>query len=105
MGGMINADEVHIQVSVSQSQVGAIGGSEVHVTQSAPAGILSSIWKPGMLNCDSIEGDEVELTMVKAHVVRGANVVIHSGCDIDQVEYTDTCTVDEDAKVGNCIKV
>lgn len=105
--GMVNADDVQIQLSVSQSKVGAIGGSQVHVTQSSTAGLLSSILKPaaGTLSCDSIEGDEVELTAVKARVVRGARVTIRSGCEIEQVEYTETCTVDGNAHVGNCVKL
>ena len=107
VGGMINADRVDIQVSVTGSKAGAIGGAEVRVTQSAPAGVLSSILKPapGMLLCESIEGDQVDVTAVKAHVVRGSRVVIRGGCDIDQVEYTDTCTIDGEARVGNCVKL
>ena len=107
IGGMVNADVVDIQVSVSQAKIGSIGGSQVKVTQSASAGLISNLLKPtsGTLTCDSIEGDQVDLTAVKAGVVRGGTVVIRSGCDIDQVEYTETCTVDGDARVGNCVKV
>ncbi len=107
VGGMVNADVVDIQVSVSQAKIGSIGGSDVKVTQSASAGLLSGLLKPtsGYLTCDSIEGDQVDLTAVKAGVVRGGTVVIRSGCDIDQVEYTETCTVDGDARVGNCVKI
>ena len=103
---MINAEQVEIQLR-AESQVGSIGGSKVQVTQSPTTGFLSGILKNnvGSLTCDSIEGDEVDLTAVKASVVRGANVVIRNGCDIDQVEYTGTCTVDGDARVGGCVKL
>ena len=106
VGGMVNADTVSIQTSVGQSTVGSIGGSTVRVYQTATGGLLNSLGAAaGILTCDSIEGDDVDLTAVKAHVVRGATVVIRGGCEIDQVEYTDTCTVDGGAKVGNCVKV
>ena len=106
VGGMINADVVSIQTSVGSSTVGSIGGSKVRVYQTAAGGLLNSLGaSAGTLTCDSIEGDEVDLAAVKAHVVRGATVMIRSSCDIDQVEYTDTCTVEEGARVGNCVKV
>lgn len=107
VGGMINADTINIQLAVGQNQAGDLGGSKVTVTQSIPSGLLSSLWKNagGSLTVSSIEGDEVELDRVKAKVVRGCNVVIHGGCDIEQVEYTETCTVEENARVGNCVKV
>ena len=105
VGGMINADVVSIQTSVGNSTVGSIGGSKVRVYR-AIGGLLNSLGVPtGMLTCDSIEGDEVDVAAVKAHVVRGATVTIRSSCDIDQVEYTDTCTVEDGAKVDNCVKV
>ena len=105
--GMINADEINIQLAMGQNQVGDLGGSKVTVSQSVSSGLLSSLWKNagGSLTANSIEGDEVELDRVKAKVVRGVNVVIHGGCDIEQVEYTETCTVEENAHVGNCVKV
>ena len=107
VGGMINADTINIQLAVGQNQAGDLGGSKVTVTQSIPSGLLSSLWKNagGSLTVSSIEGDEVELDRVKAKVVRGVHVVIHGGCDIEQVEYTETCTVEENARVGNCVKV
>ena len=106
IGGMVNADKVSIQVAVGGSQVGSIGGSDVKVLRSATGGLLSSLGVPaGTLTADSIEGDSVDIASVKAHVVRGANVVIRGGCDIDQVEYTDACTVDGDARVGSCVKI
>lgn len=105
--GMINADEINIQLAMGQNHAGDLGGTKVTVSQSVTSGLLSSLWKNagGSLTASSIEGDEVELDRVKAKVVRGVNVVIRGGCDIEQVEYTETCTVEENARVGNCVKV
>lgn len=107
IGGMINADEIRIQLAMGQNQAGDLGGSRVTVSQTVSSGLLSSLWKGagGSLTVNSIEGDEVELDRVKAKVVRGVHVVIHGGCDIDQVEYAESCTVEENARVGSCVKV
>jgi cytoskeletal protein CcmA (bactofilin family) len=107
VGGIINADTVDIRLSVAESRVGSIGGAQVTVSQSSTAGFLSSILKPGVgsLTCESIEGDTVELSGVKAASVRGSRVVIHGGCAIDQVEYSETCSIDDGAVVGNCVKI
>lgn len=104
--GMINAEQVHIRLW-DKCSAGSIGGSKVLVTRDPATGFLSGILRNsfGGLTCDSIEGDEVDLTAVKAQVVRGADVVIRIGCDIDQVEYTGTCTIEDSARVGNCVKV
>jgi cytoskeletal protein CcmA (bactofilin family) len=107
VGGMVNADTVNIRLSVMKGTVGSIGGAKVVVTRSASSGLLTSLLKPdsSALVCDSIEGDQIELTGVKAKVVRGADVVIHGGCEIGQVEYTGTCTIDPEAQVDACAKL
>lgn len=106
VGGIINADKVNINLSRSESTVGSIGGSEVTVSQSATAGIFASILPAyGSLKCESIEGDTLDLTGVHADTVRGTTVVIRSGCHIDKVEYSDTCSIDGSAVVGSCVKV
>lgn len=107
VGGIINAENVSIRLDRAQSTVNSIGGSQVTVSRSPAAGFLSGIIKPGygVLACDSIEGDQVELTGVQAETVRGARVVVHAGCTIERIEYTETCSIDEEAKVGACVKV
>ena len=106
VGGIINAEEVAIKLDMSQSNVGSIGGSKVTITQGSASGILSAIWKnAGKLITESIEGDELELHNVEADVVRGTRVTIHSGCKIDRVEYSQYCSIDETALVGECVKV
>ena len=104
---MINAETVKIKLSRSQSTVGSIGGAQVTVEQSATAGLLSSILAPGYgtLACDSIEGDQIDITGVKADMVRGAKVMIRSGCVIEKVEYSETCSIDGDAQVKECVKI
>lgn len=108
VGGIINADVVSIQLSRAESNVGSIGGSQVTVSRTPAAGFLSSLLMKanvGCLNCESIEGDTLDLTGVKAATVRGTNVVIRSGCHIDRVEYSESCSIDGEATVGACQKV
>ncbi len=107
VGGIVNADVVRIRLVRSQSTVGSIGGSQVTVERSAAAGLLSSILMPkyGTLECDSIEGDQVDIIGVQASTVRGTRVIIRSGCTIGCVEYSETCTVEDGAQVGQCVKV
>lgn len=108
VGGIVNAEVVNIQLSKAESHIGSIGGSQVTISQTPTSGMLSKILaKPavGILLCDSIEGDTVELTGVQADIVRGTNVIIHGGCQIQRVEYSDSCIVDDDATVINCEKL
>lgn len=107
IGGILNAEVVNIRLAKSESTVSSIGGAQVTVSQSVSAGLLSGILKPGYgcLTCESIEGDDVDLSGVKAKTVRGNRVVIHSGCMIDVVEYTETCSIEDGAVVGSCAKV
>ena len=107
IGGILNAEAVNIRLAKSESTVSSIGGAQVTVSQSMSAGLLAGILKPGYgcLTCESIEGDDVDLSGVKAKTVRGNHVVIHSGCMIDVVEYTETCSIEDGAVVGSCAKV
>lgn len=51
------------------------------------------------LEVDTIEGDEIYLEYTKASVVRGKNITIGPGCEIEKVEYSDSLEVDEEAHV------
>lgn len=106
IGGMLNADDVDIQVALGSSTIGSIGGANVKIYPSASAGLLKTLGAAtGTLTCTSIEGDTLDLAAVKADVVRGATVIIRAGSMVDQVEYTDACTVEEGAVVGHQAQV
>jgi len=59
----------------------------------------------GTLTAGTIEANSVELEGTRAKVVRGAEVVIGPGCEIDRVEYSKSLDVAEDALVREKIKV
>jgi len=52
-----------------------------------------------------IEGEEIDLQATKAGVVRGRNVVIGPGCEMERVEYSGSLMVAPEAKVGEQVKV
>ena len=108
VGGIINADVINIALAGTESSVGSIGGAMVTVTRTPATGFLSSLLSRtvlGTLSCESIEGDVLDLTGVQANVVRGTRVTIHSGSNIDRVEYSESCSIDADAVVGSCTKI
>jgi hypothetical protein len=60
---------------------------------------VPSNWGNAMLTVNSIEGDDIRLSSTRARVVRGNNVVIESGCEIDLVEYTGSLKINRGAEV------
>lgn len=98
IGGLLNADEIDIR-AYGQSGINEIGGDKIVVRKGrgilrviksalAAAGFCSE-----MLEVDSIEGDEIRLEYTKAKVVRGKDVIIDNGCNIELVEYKDSLRV------------
>jgi hypothetical protein len=61
--------------------------------------------RPFTLEVETIEGEEIDIEGTKADLVRGRNVVIGSGCEIERVEYSGTLTVDKTAKVEEQVKI
>lgn len=98
--GLLNADEVIIK-AYGQSRVSEIGGDKITVgkgSNSSVAQMIKFLFMPsnfhnGTLDADSIEGDEIRLAHTRAKAVRGTNVVIGDGCEIDLVEYKGTLRI------------
>lgn len=88
--------EVDINTEKLASEIGKIGEKiQVHLGG----------WGSGTLEAELIEGDELNLEWTKAKTVRGKNVTIGEGCEIDRVEYYETLQVHEGAEVGEKIKL
>jgi len=104
IGGLLNAGEISI-VLYSKSTVSEIGGEKIIIKKGIASKIkkiIKSIFLPsdffdGKLYTESIEGDDIHLEDTKAKVVRGNNVTIGQGCEIDLVEYRDSFE-----QLGNC---
>ena len=103
---LLNAGDIDIR-QYGPSSAKEIGGERI-IVRRAPASVLWQFLKSIFLNLDfkdkfvtdSIEGDDITLEYTKAKVVRGNNVLIGNGCEIDLVEYKKTFEQTKDAKVG-----
>lgn len=88
VGGLLNAGNVNIRL-YGGCDARDIGGERIEVA-------LGNVWPwipffgERNLTADSIEGDVVILENTRAKVVRGADVRIGEGCEIELVEYTGT---------------
>ncbi len=67
--------------------------------------ILSHAMCKGNLTTDVIEGDEIYLEYTTAKAVRGKNVTIGQGCNIELVEYVDNFNQHNDSVVRESKKM
>jgi cytoskeletal protein CcmA (bactofilin family) len=91
--GLLNADRINIKLH-GPCSAKEIGGENIVVklgNEFAIKKFIKSIfpsWNLGKrLTSDIIEGDDIELEGTKAKIVRGNNIIIGEGCEIDLVEY------------------
>lgn len=88
VGGLLNAGTVTIRL-YGGCDARDIGGERIDVALGKTWAFLPFFGERN-LTADSIEGDVVILEYTRAKVVRGVDVRIGPGCEIDLVEYTGT---------------
>lgn len=105
ISGLLNADTIDIRL-YGESKAKEIGGETVKVKKKIFGihKVLKNVL-PVKLSVDTVEGDEIDLESTKAKVVRGSNVRIGTGCDIDLVEYTNDFQKDKKAKVNDSKRI
>ena len=94
VGKELIADEIVIDL-YGKSSAGEIGGGNIKIRRYPENKIsrffhtifLIELFRNASMKTDSIEGDEIYLEFTKANVVRGKNVKIGPGCEIEYVEY------------------
>lgn len=101
--GLLNADQVQLEL-LAKCRVRDIGGGQIIVQQGKSKGewmnkIISSFVGAPQLIAETIEGDQIKLEYTKAQVVRGNNITIGPGCEIERVEYKSHLNIDERSKV------
>ena len=109
--GLLNAGEIDVK-QYGHCRAREIGGESI-VIRRAPISVLGQFLKSiflgldlnGKLTAESIEGDDIQLEYTIAKVVRGNNVIIGRGCEIEMVEYKKTFEQAQDAKVGGNKKI
>lgn len=110
-GKVSMAGSMHVGGSITAHEIALSGSCRVDCDFDEKInGFLHTLFgkifkSSGVLKTDVIEGDDIELDCVEANVVRGRTVVLHGNTNIARVEYTESCTVDEGARVGETVKV
>jgi cytoskeletal protein CcmA (bactofilin family) len=109
VGGMLNAGTVDIRLFFGESKLKEIGGETIAVRR---AGLLDwrRIMKPFLtggerLSAETIEGDNIYLEHTKADAVRGTNVRIGPGCEIEWLEYRSEYKIDPRSSVKHFAKI
>ena len=54
---------------------------------------------------DTIEADEVDLESTRARIVRGVNIRIGKGCEIDRIEYSGTIEHEPSAVIREIVQI
>lgn len=106
--GLLNAGEINIEIG-GKCRVKEIGGDRIEVRKSNSTeleGLLKSLFmKKGELISEVIEGDDIYLEYTKADVIRGKNIYIGPGCEIDRVEYMNELEISKECNVKDTVKL
>jgi cytoskeletal protein CcmA (bactofilin family) len=102
INGLLNAGTIQIKLHGS-CRAKEIGGDAIRVKKgknrfwAMPSFPFVSFTPK--LTADTIEGDEIYLEATQARIVRGNNVAIGPGCEIERVEYKGVFQQDKGARV------
>jgi cytoskeletal protein CcmA (bactofilin family) len=112
IGGLLNAGNIDVNL-YAPCKAKEIGGEKIEINMGHSFNLrklIKSIFPMLDINTglytETIEGDEIYLEYTKAKVVRGNNVTIGEGCEIELVEYKgrfekcDKSVVIENKKLG-----
>lgn len=110
--GLLNADDIDIKTH-GASRISEIGGDRIVIRRGTASSLgkmlkfifVPSSWNNATVIANSIEGDDIRLSGTRAKVVRGNNVAIESGCEIDLVEYKDQLRVSHGSSVKEKRKI
>ena len=105
IGGLLNADKIQIFIYAPCS-ASEIGGEKIDIRTGGTSGLrefLGSFFSgwplKTVLSTETIEGDDIYLENTTAKVVRGSNIRIGPGCQIDVVEYKNTFEKENDSGI------
>ncbi|WP_312109441.1 polymer-forming cytoskeletal protein [Brevibacillus reuszeri] len=100
VGGLLNAGRIEVHLH-GGCEAREIGGEHIEVRK-AGSSTLGKLLKHifnNTLSVDTVEGDEIYLEYTRAKVVRGNNIVIGPGCEIDLVEYATDLRYDPSSQI------
>lgn len=98
VSGLVNAGLIDWRLH-GKSGAREIGGERIVIGEPTGFTRFVSFFVDQRLVTDSIEGDTLDLEWVKAKVVRGGNIRLGVGCEVDLVEYSGTLTSEAGAQV------
>ncbi|MNC40989.1 hypothetical protein D3C81_1673100 [compost metagenome] len=103
--GLLSAQTLEVSL-FGPGMAAEIGGGRIKIKRSI-GGVLIKPGQSGRLRFTAglIEGDQVELQVTTAGTVRGGNVIIGTGCEIDTVEYSGSLDIHQNAIVRNQVKL
>jgi cytoskeletal protein CcmA (bactofilin family) len=107
--GTLNAEKIQITLHGSSS-IAEIGGEHIEIRKQrgiAFTKLLNALSIPPFdkLTVQTIEGDEIYLEHTVAAVVRGTNVTIGPGCEIDLVEYKTKLDLHKSSKILKSVQI
>jgi len=104
--GLLNAGELELSLYGS-SKAREIGGENITVKRKGKSGFLGlkRMMQGKELTVDTIEGDDIYLENTQAKVVRGNNIEIGPGCEIELVEYKNSLKQDDKADISTHTKI
>ncbi|KYD07062.1 polymer-forming cytoskeletal protein [Heyndrickxia sporothermodurans] len=85
IGGLLNAGSINIGMKYGESRVNEIGGESITIRKKPSFLGLSKHF--GKMTTELIEGDIIYIEYTDAKIVRGNNIEIGPGCNIEIVEY------------------
>ncbi|TCW30864.1 polymer-forming protein [Thermohydrogenium kirishiense] len=110
INGLLNAENIDISLFV-KCKVREIGGQSINVCKDNTNNInffgkiLETFSTSQKLIVDIIEGDDIYIEYTNAKIVRGKNVKIGPGSNVDIVEYKDKFEKDDNANVKEFKKI
>ncbi|MGL4799812.1 MAG: polymer-forming cytoskeletal protein [Cellulosilyticaceae bacterium] len=105
----INAEKVIIDSSMNTGRsltFNEIGASHVSMNKEENGGFWKKVviflnGKAGRIVGNVIEADYIQIEAATIGIIRGGHVEIGPECEIETVEYTESITIHETARVGN----
>lgn len=103
IGGLLNAGRLELDI-FARCQAREIGGETIRVRKTGSK--WGHLWKwlfpsfSSELHVSVVEGDDIDLEVTTAAIVRGNNIVVGKGCSIGRVEYSGELKIMPGAKVG-----
>lgn len=98
ISGLLNAES--IEIIPGCVEINEIGCTSLSVNTSS-----NKSSRGRYLRCNVIEGDDIFLEYTTAKTVRGKNIVIGRGCEIETVEYTENIEVNDKSTVRKPVKI